>query len=134
MGWGDEEAHASFPAYKVPIVADEPIGAAEQAIGGKRSATPSDFRDYARVCSLFGAGGTFHFDAGMRGEVPPEDSIQQACAAAFAEGLSDAIPLDAPRWQYTRGGLSDCPLEHSDATALRTFAGASAEQEGPRPS
>jgi hypothetical protein len=32
-----------------------------------------------------------------------------------------AIPSEAQTWRYTRGLLSDSPLEHDDALALRTF-------------
>lgn len=107
-----------FTGVRVPVVEDEPTGAAEVADGNSRSDVPADFFDYAATCALFGAGGTFHSSAGVDTLVP--GPVQQACAQQFMAGMQ-AVPINAPFWDYTRGGRSNCPLEHDDAKALRTY-------------
>ncbi len=113
------EGTPTFSALRIPCVADEPMGAAETDQPGRRSAIPDDFFWFAATAALMGAGATFHFDDGLATKIP--GPVQDACARSFFAGL-DAIPLEAPKGQYTRGLLADCPLAHDDAKALRTFA------------
>lgn len=104
---------------RIPIVSDERIGADEVLKDGSRSNVPNDFFDDAVVSGLMGAGLTHHATHGIFGQTP--GPIQQRCAEATIAG-ANAIPDDVALGQYTRGGLSDSPLEHDDAKALRTFA------------
>jgi len=98
----------------VPFVADEP-----PKIGVNTTSAP-DCGDYAAVAALYAAGSTIHTQSlGIRGEVPT--SVEEECARAWADAEAH-VPDDAQTGAYTRGGLSDCPVEHSDALALRTFA------------
>ena len=98
----------------VPYVADEP-----PKIGANTS-DPSDCADYAAVAALYCPGSTIHTQSlGIRGEVPT--GIEDDCARAWADAEAH-VPDDAQVGVYTRGGLSDSPLEYSDATSLRTFA------------
>ncbi len=108
-----------FEGVHVPIVLDEPTGAAEESIGDSRSNVPDDFFDYAASAALMSAGATFHSSEGISTVVP--GPVQQACARQWVAAMG-AIPLDAPLGQYTRGGSSRCPIEHDDRTALRTYA------------
>jgi len=108
-----------FAGVHAPIVLDEPTGADEVPIGNSRSNVPADFFDYAAAAALMSAGATFHSSAGIDTVVP--GPVTQECARQWVAAMR-AIPLDAPLGQYTRGGASLCPIAHSDATALRTYA------------
>lgn len=102
-----------------PAVNDEPMGANEIDLPGRRSNVPNDFYYYAAVSMLLAAGATFHSEAGLRSQV--WGPIQRQCAQSFY-GAINAIPASVLTGRYTAGHLSDCPLQHDDATALRTFA------------
>ena len=114
-----------FAGVRVPFIEDEPTGAAEVAEGNSRSNVPADFFDYAACAGLFCAGATFHSSDGISAVMP--GPIQRECAKQFSAGL-DAIPVQAPDWEYTRGGSSRCPIAHVDLEddpargALRTYA------------
>lgn len=108
-----------YEKWKVPVVLDEPMGADETLKPWSRSNVPDDFFDYGATAALNSAGATFHATDLVYGRVP--GPIQQQCAEAFVAGLH-SVSLEAPLGNYTRGYLSECPLEHDDATALRTFA------------
>ncbi len=102
-----------------PAVNDEPMGADEVNIPGKRSNVPDDFFDYAAVSMLLAAGATFHSTDGITSV--PFRATTLACANSFY-GALNLIPENVMRGTYTRGPLSDCPLQHDDLLALRTFA------------
>lgn len=103
---------------RIPWVNDEGMGADENNQPGKRSNVPNDFFDMGGCDALMGAGGTFHFTDGVYGRVP--GPTQQACARSYVAGAK-SFDAEVAFGNYTRGGLSDCPLEHDDSTALRTF-------------
>lgn len=84
---------ATDPAHHMPCVADEPIRPDEAGYWAP------DFYAYALVCSLLGAGATFHYERGKDGQLPNE--LEAGCAEAFARGLS-ALPADAPLGIYRR--------------------------------
>lgn len=102
-----------------PAVNDEPIGADEVSIAGSRSNVPNDFYDYAAVSMLLAAGATFHSQDGITSV--PFRPVTLTCANSFYAGLN-VIPATIVLGTYTRGPLSDCPIQHDDALALRTFA------------
>jgi hypothetical protein len=110
----------SWPASGLPAIAGEPIGIFEVDIPGSRTANASDVADYYAVAELFGAGACLHGDGTtlQRCQLPGPNA--QRCAE-WAKAAREAIPADAQTGHYTRGGLDDCPLEHSDSLALRTF-------------
>lgn len=103
-----------------PAVAGEPIGIFEQDIPGSRTANASDVADYFAVAELFGAGACLHGDGStlQRCTLPGPRALE---CAEWAKTAREAIPTDAQLGSYTRGGLDDCPIEHSDDRALRTF-------------
>ncbi len=80
-----------FPGTHQPTIHDEPIGAADQDVAGRRSAAPDVFHGLGMDAAKFGAGGTFHSDCGLQ-SVPFTD-IQRACAKAFVMGLSKVDPV-----------------------------------------
>lgn len=129
-GWGWPDG-TSFAGLHVPMVGDEPMGAAETDQPGRRSNVPSDFREYANGCALMGAGATFHSDDGI-------DSVvwgpkQRECALAFFAGLS-YVPVECQLAPYQRGGagggsgVGNMPIVHydlnenTDPGALRSYA------------
>jgi len=113
-----------FEGVEAPGVEDEGTGFAEVRKGDSRSDSPEQAFDYAACAALFGPGATYHSDAGIDAVVP--GPVQDACAQAFVAGL-EAISVQAPEWEYTRGGTSACPIEHVDRSvdrargALRTY-------------
>lgn len=71
------------------IVIDEPIGAADADVAGKRSANPDLFYRAAVDYALWSAGATFHSDVGLQSDfLTPK---QGECAAAFFHGLSQGV-------------------------------------------
>lgn len=102
-----------------PAICDEPMGADEVNIPGSRSNVPNDFFDYAAVAMLLAGGATFHSQDGVTSSLFRPTTL--ACANAFYAAIN-VIPENVLLGTYTRGPLSDCPIQHSDALALRTFA------------
>jgi hypothetical protein len=115
FGWANG---STFHGLKVPVVADEPIGADEVNQPGRRATNADDFYWFAAVAQTLGAGATFHSTAGITADEP--GPVQAAAEAAFFSGLR-AVPPEAQTGLYTRGLLASCPLVHDDAKALRTF-------------
>lgn len=74
-----------------PVVNDEPIGAGERDVPGRRVADPAFFRDLARRgVEARLAGATFHCEDGMFARVP--GPVQRACARAWSEGAMVTLP------------------------------------------
>jgi hypothetical protein len=101
-----------------PLVMDEGIAIGETPENGRTTASPEDCFDYAAGCKLFGSPLiVLHHRYGLQ----PPGAIGQACIDASVQGFR-LVSDDASDGRYTRGGLSECPLEHDDAHALRTYA------------
>jgi hypothetical protein len=113
------EGFGTFPGWKRPVVADEPMGAGDVDIGGSRSTVANDFYWFGATAAMMGAGATFHSQNGIDGVV--WSATQQACANAFYQAMAAVDPA-SQLWTYTRGPLTNCPIQHDDAWALRTFA------------
>lgn len=111
----------SFPATKRPGAGTEPIGIFEKDVPGSRTANPSSCADYFAVAELFSAGAILHGDGATLQRCNAPGPNAQACAEAV-KAARESIPADAQLGAYTRGGLDDCPIEHSDSKAMRTFA------------
>lgn len=111
------------PALKIPGSLDEPIGIDEAKDPGRTTADPQACGEFAAGTKLFGAALVVgHIRSGIR-DLHPPGPIATACLRAMRE-YADLVPeeLTYPNGRYTRGGLADCPLQHNDARALRTFA------------
>jgi hypothetical protein len=110
-----------------PTVGDEPIGAAEVAIPGKRDNVPSKFAQYAAIAAMNGSGSTFHSDNGILCQ--PFQPVQRDCAAAFFAAAAWPPP-ETQLAPYNRGGsVPGCHwpfgpsiCEHDDSVEVRTFA------------
>lgn len=103
----------------IPVVDDEP----QKIVAGKTDSATDFYTGFA-VSALFCAGATIHSQSLLTATWPT--GAELAAVEAAAQAWRD-IPLSAPLGSYTRGGLSSCPLEHTDLEkdakrgALRTF-------------
>jgi hypothetical protein len=111
-GSGDgSQAGPLMAGLHVPCVGDEPMGAGERhTIGGRqRSADADDFFWHHATAHLFGAGSTFHYDAGLTAALPPAGGDQERCADAVAMVWANIDP-DYQRGAYVRSGFDTLPL------------------------
>jgi hypothetical protein len=76
--------------WSKPVVSDEPIGAAEQFVPGRRDNEPSRFGAAAALTRAAGMAATFHYEGGLQGRIPAGKELE--CLTAWSAGL-DAIPL-----------------------------------------
>jgi hypothetical protein len=79
------EGAALLRRFSKPVVADEPIGAADRAIPGRRDDDPGRFRMAARIARETGIGATFHYEGGLQGRRPT--FREAACLTAWMGGL-----------------------------------------------
>jgi hypothetical protein len=90
-GWAYVEAlkrAGDLPArLKVPVVSDEPIGAAERLEPGRRDNDPARFAAAARATREAGMGATFHYTEGIQAIIP--SGRQLACFNAWRQALTD---------------------------------------------
>lgn len=117
-------------AFKVPVVADEPIGYAEVARPGSRATDPNDAAYFAATMQMFASGSTFHSDDGVASRL--FRPVQKSAAEAWAFG-AQWVPPAATLAPYQRGGdcgtagIGNMPIEHCDldtgapSRALRSF-------------
>lgn len=68
-----------------PVVSDEPIGAADAAVAGRRDDSPARFRDAAIQTKRAGMGATFHYEGGLQAKLPSK--VEMACLIAWRSGL-----------------------------------------------
>jgi hypothetical protein len=71
--------------FKKPVVSDEPIGAADVAIRGRRDNSPDRFRAAAVATRRAGMGATFHYEGGLQARLP--STTEMACLHAWLGGL-----------------------------------------------
>ncbi len=76
--------------FKKPVINDEPIGAADAAVPGRRDNSPERFRQAAVASRTTGLGATFHYDGGLQGM--PLTRTEQACLDAWLAGLMEIPP------------------------------------------
>ncbi len=110
--------------WQRPCLEDEPIGAADVEVPGRRSATPIDFKQWGVLCTLQSAGCLFHSDNGVQSTTL--SPAQAASARAYFEGARFP-PAAAQTWPYQRGdqnseyGIGNMPILHDDAIELRSY-------------
>ena len=128
LGWTDRQTGREWRPSGRPAVATEPTRILE-------GTTAREHADYFAIADLYGAGGTIHggnrtstaeHETNLqRCEYPATDSAADRAARDTLEAIAAVwragIPLDANAGHYTRGGLSDAPLTHDPAQALRIF-------------
>lgn len=81
-----EEGAALLAKFKKPVINDEPIGAADVAVPGRRDNDPAHFRAAAAAMRRLGIGATFHYDGGIQTRLPTRN--ETACLDAWLAGLS----------------------------------------------
>ena len=83
--------------YGRPVVSDEPIGAAPQAIRSRRDDSPERFRAAALLTRMTGLHATFHYEAGLQASVPlgPELEAFEAWREAW-----ELLPDDIERGSF----------------------------------
>jgi hypothetical protein len=74
--------------FRKPVVNDEPMGAADTAVAGRRDNVPERFRQAAIASRKAGLGATFHYEGGLQAKLPTPKEL--ACLDAWLEGLSAA--------------------------------------------
>lgn len=72
--------------FKKPVVSDEPIGAADVAVPGRRDNSPARFREAAIRTKRAGMGATFHYEGGLQAKLPSK--VEMECLNAWLSGLS----------------------------------------------
>lgn len=73
--------------FEKPVVSDEPIGAADVAIPGRRDNSPDRFRAAAMATREAGMGATFHYESGLQAKLP--SAVELKCLDAWMSGLRD---------------------------------------------
>ena len=74
--------------YEKPVIADEPMGAADVAIAGRRDNVPEHFAAAARIAAESGIGATFHYEGGLQARRP--NTTEMACLRAWMQALTRA--------------------------------------------
>jgi hypothetical protein len=88
-GWGHvlalAEGAALIARWRKPVVSDEPIGAAEALVPGRRDNDPRRFAAAAALTRVAGLGATFHYEGGLQARLPSGKELEafQAWSAAL---------------------------------------------------
>lgn len=77
---------ALIQRFKKPVVADEPMGAADRATPGRRDSDPKRFGRAAEILRAAGVGATFHYEGGLQARLPT--ATEAACLRAWMAALS----------------------------------------------
>jgi hypothetical protein len=87
-GWVAEIARGAeiVRRYNKPVINDEPMGAAQKAIEGRRDNNPRRFREAAAASRRAGLGATFHYEGGLQAKRP--NAVELRCLDAWLAGLS----------------------------------------------
>jgi hypothetical protein len=87
-GWPAEIARGAvlMKRFNKPLVSDEPMGAGEKAVPGRRDNDPEHFRQAAAASRRAGIGATFHYEGGLQANLPSK--IELACLNAWLAGLA----------------------------------------------
>jgi hypothetical protein len=100
--------------WQKPVISDEPIGAAETLISGRRDNEPGRFAAAAALTRTAGLGATFHYEGGLQARIPVGPELE--CFQAWSAGL-DAVA------SIPTGGRF---LASADLTSIAGISGARA--------
>ena len=95
------------------VVDDEPIGAGETFISGKRESDPAKWYAKGVLARIFSLGATFHYEGGLLAVIPSGNQL--ACFTAWMAGLR-AIPDDFAG-AFKNAGWADSPVHGFDTSA-----------------
>ena len=79
------EGAALIKKFRKPVINDEPIGAGDAAVPGRRDDNPANFRAAAAAMRRAGIGATFHYEGGIQTRLPTR--TEAACLDAWLDGL-----------------------------------------------
>jgi hypothetical protein len=89
-GWGHvletSTGAALVSKLRKPLISDEPMGAAEAAVPGRRDNDPRRFAATAIVGRLADLGSTFHYEGGLQARVPAGRELE--CFTAWNAALT----------------------------------------------
>lgn len=112
--WARKARHAQEAqvANRVPMIADEPMGAGEPGVSypSARSTNPHEFVWHHGIAHLYAPGSTLHTEAGKWGHVPDEGSRQAEIVRAVRDDVWRRI---GPEWQlgeYAPSHLANSPV------------------------
>ena len=115
-GWGHvleiAEGAALLVKWRKPLVSDEPIGAAEAHVPGRRDNEPGRFAAAAAFTRLAGLGATFHYESGLQARIPAGRELE--CFNAWNAALT------------ALGGVPEGGRFDSGSTGVAAIAGARA--------
>jgi hypothetical protein len=119
------EVEASSERNKKPAFDQEPIGADEQSIQGKRESDPAIFFTQAVLARIFEVGSILHSTDGLHANRFQPN--QRRCAEAFITGHR-IWPYDSPRLTYKNTGWADSPVKDAwfqdeGGTVCRVYSG-----------
>jgi hypothetical protein len=89
--WSIADAYALVDRLDKPVVNDEPIGAADKRIPGRRDNDPARFRAIALLSRFLGAGVTFHYEGGLEARIP--SGAEADCLAGWQDAWT-VLPDD----------------------------------------
>lgn len=89
------------------VVDDEPIGANEVDVSGRRSANPNEFYGLGVLSRVFSVGATFHCEACLNATLP--GPVQTDAANAFVSGTQ--IVADDVRLHFENAGWTTSPVK-----------------------
>lgn len=117
-GWGHvlalAEGAALVARWQKPVISDEPVGAADALVPGRRDNDPGRFAAAAALTRIAGLGATFHYEGGLQGRIPVGPELE--CFQAWSAGL------DAVASMPTGGRF----LASADLTSIAGIGGARA--------
>ena len=133
-GWGHVRALSQGAAlvrqYGRPVVSDEPIGVAAEAVGGRRDNSPARLRAAALLTRMTGMHATFHYEGGLQARVP--EGVELACFNAWKEAWT-LLPADIETAAFSEpaAGVFEARLD-GEVWALR-ITGDRADLKSRRP-
>jgi hypothetical protein len=96
-GWGHVLELASgaelVTRWQKPIISDEPVGAADTLVPGRRDNQPPRFAAAAALTRMAGLGATFHYEGGLQARIPAGKELE--CFQAWSAGLDAAASMPA---------------------------------------
>lgn len=108
------------------VVDDEPIGAGEVDEPGRRETDPDIFFTQGVLSRIMSVGSTFHFEDGLRAQLPAPTSKQQAAAEAFIAGAR-LIPAET-RLTFHNAGWESSPVFTANwSRVVRVYTGVAAD-------
>lgn len=110
---------------KVPLLNNEPIGAGEVDINGKRISDSEAFFTMGVLNRIFEVGGVFHFEDGLLAKVPRP--VQNYCAERFVQGSK--LGYELGRLTFKNTGWHDSPVKSADFNSVtRVYSGVSGDR------